>query len=174
MMYGLLSSLRLWSPLALNAHGLRDAGLSLFSASFGPLHNDGDTVRSCFGGALRLQAKALRAWVPQLDTIPSVPHAAPQTARHPAGPSRRGGRGRRGREGKRGGWRPGVGEQVSGRSSGFSVVMTYAATPGPRSTSGLSPPAVRDRRMQCTNTCPVPDEASRPACRLTASPPSHR
>jgi len=134
------------------------------------------------------------AWVPQLNTVPSVPHAAPQTARHPAGPSRRGGRGRRG--GKRGGlplvrredpmqlyyYYPGVGEQVSRRPSGCSVVMTLLRLPGlaPRleyrlEIAACSAPILVPSRMRRAarpaDSPPRLHHIGRRALRLATSPP---
>jgi hypothetical protein len=108
----------------------------------------------------------------QLVILPSVPHEPPQTARHPAGPSRRGGRGR--------------GGGVSGLGSWWAASLTepvvrvlllllrhdsvdrrLSSRPGPvsefRRIASFLP-----ARSPCLHVmtryllvCPVPDEASR-------------
>ena len=86
------------------------------------------------------------------------------------------------REGKRGGWRPGVGEQVSRRPSGCSVVMTLLRLPGlaPRleyrlEIAACSAPILVPSRMRRAarpaDSPPRLHHIGRRALRLATSPP---
>lgn len=110
--------------------------------------------------------------------LPPVPHEPPQTARHPSGPSRQGVC-----------WVRDSHAESCRRSpprqpSGFSPASWTNGRAAPRAQAGLvsksdvSPfsPARSPcpHRMQQSNTCAVPGDASRQACRHTASSPRHR